>query len=105
MAKQAMAPLRSISTSEWMIGLIYTYIPQKPMVKPDVRYCELEITSWWTEWCIAVMSYSGYDIEDAIILNKAAIDRGFDVVLVLRNTKLALSVTLTERQDRTCAFS
>jgi DNA-directed RNA polymerase III subunit RPC2 len=49
------------------------------------------------------MSYSGYDIEDAIILNKAAIDRGFDVVLALRNTKLALSVTLTERQDRTCA--
>ena len=30
------------------------------------------------------MSYSGYDIEDAIILNKASVDRGFMRIEYLR---------------------
>ena len=33
---------------------------------------------------IAVMSYTGYDIEDATILNKASLDRGFGRCLVTR---------------------
>ncbi|CEO94374.1 hypothetical protein PBRA_000159 [Plasmodiophora brassicae] len=33
---------------------------------------------------VAVMSYSGYDIEDAIVLNKASLDRGFGRCIVLR---------------------
>ena len=33
---------------------------------------------------IAVMSYSGYDIEDAIVLNKGSLDRGFGRCMVFR---------------------
>jgi DNA-directed RNA polymerase III subunit RPC2 len=30
------------------------------------------------------MSYSGYDIEDAIVMNKASIDRGFARIMYIR---------------------
>lgn len=33
---------------------------------------------------IAVMSYSGYDIEDAIVLNRGSLDRGFGRCMVFR---------------------
>ena len=36
------------------------------------------------------MSYSGYDIEDAIILNKASIDRGFGRCMVLKKYQTSI---------------
>jgi DNA-directed RNA polymerase III subunit RPC2 len=54
------------------------YYPQKPMVKSKT----LEISNFENlpagqNASVAIMSYTGYDIEDAVILNQASLDRGF----------------------------
>jgi DNA-directed RNA polymerase III subunit RPC2 len=33
---------------------------------------------------VAIMSYTGYDIEDAVILNRASLDRGFGRAMYMR---------------------
>ncbi len=46
------------------------------------------------------MSYSGYDIEDALILNKASVDRGVGRCLVYRNQKCTLKRYANQTFDR-----
>ncbi|KDQ54565.1 hypothetical protein JAAARDRAFT_38245 [Jaapia argillacea MUCL 33604] len=71
--------------------LLYLMVyPQKPMVKTKtielVGYDKLPAGQNAT---VAVMSYSGYDIEDALIQNRASLDRGYGRCQVLRkNTTL-----------------
>lgn len=59
--------------------LLYIMVyPQKPLCKTRtielIKYDKLPAGQNAT---VAVMSYSGYDIEDALVLNKASLDRGF----------------------------
>ena len=51
--------------------------------------------------CIAVMSYSGYDIEDAVVLNKASIDRGFGRCMVLKKQQASVRRYQNGTVDRT----
>ena len=51
------------------------HYPQKPIVKSFV-YDTLNIYPAGQNLVVAVMTYEGYNIEDAIVLNKASIDRG-----------------------------
>lgn len=71
-----------------MYNLVY---PQAPIVKTKpIELINFDKLPAGQNAVIAVMSYSGFDIEDALVLNKASIDRGFGRCLVYRTTKCAL---------------
>lgn len=59
--------------------LLYLMLyPQQPMVKSrTIELIGYDKLPAGTNSMVAVMSYSGYDIEDALVLNKASLDRGF----------------------------
>ena len=52
-------------------------MPQRPMARTRV-YDDLcmDENPQGTNMVVAVAAYTGYDMEDAMILNKAAVDRG-----------------------------
>lgn len=103
MGKQAMG---CIGMNEYarMDGLIYTLIyPMKPMVKSrTLDLVNFDSVPGGQNACIAVMSYSGYDIEDAVVLNKASIDRGFGRCMVLRKHQGSVRRYANGTMDRTC---
>ena len=53
---------------------------------------------------LAVMSFSGYDIEDAIILNKASLDRGFGRCIVQRTQSMGYTQYANGKIDRLPKF-
>ncbi len=52
------------------------HYPQKPIVRSFV-YDTLDIHPAGQNIVVAIMPYEGYNMEDAIVLNKASVDRGF----------------------------
>ncbi|KAJ6028202.1 DNA-directed RNA polymerase III subunit RPC2 [Penicillium herquei] len=78
MGKQAIGAIAS-NQFQRIDSILYLMVyPQKPMVKSRtielIKYDQLPAGQNAT---VAVMSYSGYDIEDALVLNKGSVDRGF----------------------------
>ena len=66
-------------------NLLLMIYPQKPLVKTlTIELSNYEKLPAGQNASIAVLSYSGYDIEDAIILNKASLDRGFARIMNFR---------------------
>ena len=66
--------------------LLYLMVyPQQPMVKTrTIELIQYDKLPAGQSAIVAVMSYSGYDIEDALVLNKASVDRGFGRCQVFR---------------------
>ena len=73
--------------------------PQKPLVKTStVELINYDKLPAGHNASVAVMSYSGYDIEDAVMLNKAALDRGFGRSFYFRRFETELTRSEEEAQ-------
>eukprot|EP01028_Stygiella_incarcerata_P005291 TRINITY_DN2246_c0_g1_i2.p1 TRINITY_DN2246_c0_g1~~TRINITY_DN2246_c0_g1_i2.p1 ORF type:complete len:1166 (+),score=283.92 TRINITY_DN2246_c0_g1_i2:83-3499(+) len=102
MGKQAIGAI-AYNQFERMDTLLYVLVyPQRPLAQTK----QIEMTGF--DRCpggqnatVAVMGYSGYDIEDAVILNKASLDRGFGRCMVLRRYGTTLKKYADGIFDRT----
>ena len=66
--------------------LLYTLVyPQQPLLKTKpLELIQFDKLPAGQNATVAVMSFSGYDIEDALILNRASLDRGAAAATVPR---------------------
>ncbi|KAL9029020.1 MAG: hypothetical protein Q9196_002698 [Gyalolechia fulgens] len=101
MGKQAMG---AVANNQFLRidSIMYTLVyPQKPMVKTKaielIKYDKLPAGQ---NAIVAVMSYSGYDIEDALVLNKGSVDRGFGRCQVFRKWATTLRKYPNGTEDR-----
>ena len=101
MGKQAMG---AVANNQFLRidSIMYTLVyPQKPMVKTKaielIKYDKLPAGQ---NAIVAVMSYSGYDIEDALVLNKGSVDRGFGRCQVYRKWATTLRKYPNGTEDR-----
>ena len=101
MGKQAIGAIAYNQFSRLDTLLYLMVYPQKPMVTTRaielVQYDKLPAGQ---NAMVAVMSYSGYDIEDALVLNKASCERGFGRCQVFKKILVPLKTYNNGAQDR-----
>ena len=101
MGKQAIGSI-AYNQLERFDSLLYLLVyPQKPLV--STRTIELigyDRLPAGQNASVAVMSYSGYDIEDALVLNKASLDRGFGRCQVMKKFSTTLKKYGNGKYDR-----
>merc|ERR1719221_82404 len=92
MGKQAMGCIamnQFTRADTLLLGVTY---PQKPLcTSKTLNLVKFHHLGAGQNASIAVMSYSGYDIEDAIIMNRASLDRGFGRCFVMKRTLVQLA--------------
>ncbi|EGR34802.1 DNA-directed polymerase III polypeptide B, putative [Ichthyophthirius multifiliis] len=85
MGKQALGIIGSTSMSRADTLLYQLVYPQTPLMKTKtIEYTGYDQFPAGHNASIAVLSYSGYDIEDSVVLNKASLDRGFGRTMVYK---------------------
>ncbi|XP_007446075.1 PREDICTED: DNA-directed RNA polymerase I subunit RPA2 isoform X4 [Lipotes vexillifer] len=74
--------------------------PQSPLVRPYMYdYYDMDNYPVGTNAIVAVISYTGYDMEDAMIVNKASWERGFAHGSVYKSECIDLSEKIKQGDD------
>jgi DNA-directed RNA polymerase I subunit RPA2 len=75
--------------------------PQSPIVKTKLYdHYRLDDYPLGTNAIVAVVSYSGYDMEDAMVLNKSSFERGFGHGMVFSTEIVELNDRGASRSNR-----
>ena len=92
MAKQTMGtPLESYPyRTDTKLYRLYT--PQRPVARTQ-GYTKYHVDEYplGTNAVVAVLAHTGYDMEDAMIINKSALDRGFAHGTLMKTETIDLS--------------
>ncbi len=101
MGKQAMGTI-AYNQQNRIDTLMYLLVyPQAPLVKSKtIDIIKFDKIPAGQNACVAVMSYSGYDIEDALVINKSSLDRGFGRCQVYRKQTCALKRYANQSYDK-----
>lgn len=92
MGKQAVGTIGYNQLNRADTLLFLMNYPQRPLVKSKtLEMINFEKLPAGQNASVAVMCYSGYDIEDALILNRASLDRGFARATVIRRNVTSLT--------------
>lgn len=100
MGKQAMGTI-ALNQRVRIDTLLYCLAyPQRPVVSgKTIELIHFDEIPAGINSIVAVMSYSGFDIEDAIVMNKSSIDRAFGRCFVYRSQKCLLKKSATAGRD------
>eukprot|EP00053_Salpingoeca_punica_P018423 m.180595 g.180595 ORF g.180595 m.180595 type:complete len:1139 (+) comp17430_c0_seq1:156-3572(+) len=82
--------------------LLYNMVyPQRPLVQTKtIELINFHKLPAGQNATVAVMSFSGYDIEDALILNRASLDRGYGRCYVYRKYTTSIKMYPNQTSDR-----
>ncbi|KAG1669071.1 hypothetical protein FOA52_003989 [Chlamydomonas sp. UWO 241] len=104
MGKQSMGNIAYNQLNRMDTLLYLLCYPQRPLLTTrTIELVGFDKLGAGQNATVAVMSYSGYDIEDAMVMNKSSLDRGFGRCIVIKKYGVSLRKYANRTMDRIVA--